>query len=118
MEYAKKIAEINKLQKEAEKLRKAETDKAIKSIRDLMKVYNLSLDDLRSLTARKTIAKGTKSSAKAKVRRVNPKRPVAPKYGDGHGNLWSGRGKMPVWLRAQIEDGKSLDSFKLTTVQA
>jgi len=36
---------------------------------------------------------------------------VAPKFSDGAGNSWSGRGSQPRWLRAAIEGGKSLQDF-------
>ena len=38
---------------------------------------------------------------------------VAPKYKDETGNIWSGRGSQPRWLRAAIEGGKKLEDFAL-----
>lgn len=41
------------------------------------------------------------------------KRYVIPvKYRDGQ-NTWTGRGKMPRWLRTKLESGEQLESFKV-----
>jgi len=41
------------------------------------------------------------------------KRYVIPvKYRDGQ-NTWTGRGKMPLWLRSKVESGIALDTFKV-----
>lgn len=41
--------------------------------------------------------------------------PREPKYRDpqNKANVWGGRGKKPAWLQAKLEEGKSLDSFKV-----
>lgn len=47
------------------------------------------------------------------IRRPYPQ--VKPKYRD-HANpsaTWSGRGKLPRWLSAQINSGKQLEDFKI-----
>jgi DNA-binding protein H-NS len=36
-----------------------------------------------------------------------------PKYGDGNGNYWSGKGRKPVWLQEKLEGGASLEDFVL-----
>jgi DNA-binding protein H-NS len=36
---------------------------------------------------------------------------VPPKYRDGAGNTWAGRGVRPRWLVAAIKDGKKLEDF-------
>ena len=38
-------------------------------------------------------------------------RKIAPKYRDGEGNTWAGRGARPKWLVAALKRGKKLDSF-------
>lgn len=37
------------------------------------------------------------------------KRPV--KYRDSDGNVWSGVGQRPVWLRTKINEGATLEQF-------
>lgn len=36
---------------------------------------------------------------------------TAPRYGDGNGNVWSGRGPRPKWLKDALAAGKSLAEF-------
>jgi DNA-binding protein H-NS len=36
---------------------------------------------------------------------------VAVKYRNGKGDTWSGRGRHPRWLAAEMKAGKKLDSF-------
>lgn len=51
-----------------------------------------------------------KKEKKEKVQKDGTKK-VAPKYADGNGNLWTGRGNRPKWLTAAIETGATLESF-------
>ena len=46
-----------------------------------------------------------------RVRRPYP--PVLPKYKNPNDptEIWSGRGKQPLWVREQLEAGKNLDQF-------
>src|SRR5215470_9379237 len=46
-----------------------------------------------------------------RVRRPYP--PVLPKYKNPKNptEIWSGRGKQPLWLRKQLKAGKKLDQF-------
>lgn len=46
-----------------------------------------------------------------------PKRPVAPKYIDptDGSNTWTGRGKKPKWVEAQLAAGKTLADLKIET---
>lgn len=36
---------------------------------------------------------------------------TAPKFKDGQGNVWSGRGPRPAWFKAALEAGKSADEL-------
>lgn len=40
-----------------------------------------------------------------------PRVKVPPKYRDGAGNTWTGRGVQPVWLREALAAGKTLEQF-------
>ena len=46
-----------------------------------------------------------------RLRRPYP--PVLPKYKNPRNptEIWSGRGKQPLWVREQLEAGKNLDQF-------
>jgi DNA-binding protein H-NS len=84
--------QIAALQNTAELTRVQELDGAIQQIRALMEEYGISLQDLNS--ADKT--KGKKSKQQAKVQ-----------FQDADGNTWSGRGRMPAWLK-----GKDKEKFR------
>lgn len=84
--------QITALQYKAEETRALELDGAIQEIKALMDEYAISLEDLNS--AGKT--KGKKSKPKAKAQ-----------FQDADGNTWSGRGRMPAWLR-----GKDKEKFR------
>ena len=49
--------------------------------------------------------------ATERVRRPYP--PVLPKYKNPRdpSEIWSGRGKQPLWVREQLQAGKKLDQF-------
>jgi DNA-binding protein H-NS len=51
------------------------------------------------------------STTEARVRRPYP--PVHPKYKNPRNptEIWSGRGKQPLWVREQLKAGKKLDQF-------
>lgn len=84
-------AEIARLQSTA----RAE---AIAQVKELMAQFDLNISDLA--------ASGEKSKRKSST--------VAAKYRDtSTGNSWSGRGLQPKWLRAAIEAGATLESFKI-----
>jgi DNA-binding protein H-NS len=36
---------------------------------------------------------------------------TAPRFSDGNGNVWSGRGPRPKWLKDAMASGKSLEEF-------
>lgn len=63
--------------------------------------------------ARKSAAKVEGAAAAGSTRGPSPAKgiKVAPKFSDGAGNSWTGRGSQPRWLRAAIEGGKSLQDF-------
>jgi DNA-binding protein H-NS len=52
------------------------------------------------------------SRAPAKRTSASAGQKVPPKYRDPNtGNVWSGRGSQPTWLRAAVKKGRRLDSF-------
>jgi DNA-binding protein H-NS len=124
--YAELKAQAEKYMKQAELLLVKETKEAIIEIKRLMKLYELTAEDigLSSAGARKAGKKtGRKLSAKntaAKTRKTRKTKSndgrarVAPKFKDPEtGATWTGRGKQPKWLSAQLSAGKSIDQFKI-----
>lgn len=47
----------------------------------------------------------------APARRSIANPPAVPKYKDGEGHSWSGRGPRPRWVKAALEAGKTLDEL-------
>lgn len=93
--YAEYVEQIAKLQSLAEAARKDEIDGAIKTIKDLMQLHGVTVEDLA--------AGGRAKPAKAKST-------VAPQFKNPEtGETWTGRGRAPRWL-----DGKDKEQFRIT----
>lgn len=103
-----------------------------------MNLDNLSLQELKTLQSDVVVAianfeKRKKAEALAEVKAVaqakgfsldellgtastkSKRAPVAAKYADpaNPDNTWSGRGRKPKWLVAQLDQGKSVEDFTL-----
>ncbi|MDQ3060476.1 MAG: H-NS histone family protein [Pseudomonadota bacterium] len=94
-------AVANDLRKQLETERKGERTQAITAVKELIKTHELSAADL-----------GFSGKGAAK-RTVGDKRNVvAPKYQDpDSGKTWTGRGKSPSWLSAQLAAGRNKQDF-------
>ena len=92
--YAEYVEQIAKLQSLAEAARKDELSGAIKTIKDLMQLHGITVEDLSSGT-------------RAKPEKV--KSTVAPQFKNPEtGETWTGRGRAPRWL-----DGKDREQFRI-----
>ena len=85
--------QIAALQYKAEETRAQELDGAIQEIKALMEEYGISLEDLRT-------------GAKAKGK--NSKQQSNVQFKDADGNTWSGRARIPGWLK-----GKDREKFRI-----
>jgi hypothetical protein len=70
----------------------------ITKMRDDIRIYEITPQDLFG----KIVAKAPKSSRGAKS---------TPKFSDGKGNHWVGRGPRPKWLRDALAAGRRLEEF-------
>ena len=127
--YMKLQAQIQKLQKEAESVKKRELAETIANIKKAIRIFGLTAFDLGLTGSVKSSPKrgrkrGTSTTATAGKRRGRPAKKipsgtdrrsvVAPKYRDSAtGITWTGRGKQPKWLSAAISAGKTLEDFKI-----
>ena len=94
--YTELQREISRLKQQAEDARKAEIRAVIADIKAKMLEYGITVADLGS-TGRSSRAKGAT---------------VAAKYrNSATGETWTGRGKMPRWLQAQVSAGKRKEDF-------
>lgn len=100
--YAQLRNEMEALWRRMEAARRKEGAGALKEIRKLVSLYGFTAEDVFGDAPKVGIAR--KSSSQA------PKQ-EGPKYQDGQGNSWSGRGPRPAWLRAALESGEALESF-------
>jgi DNA-binding protein H-NS len=105
--YEQVMRQIDGLKAEAEKLRRKEVDGVIARIREAVKHYGISAEDLGLSRAPKAAAsRGPKVRRKAKT-------PAVVKFRNDSGGTWGGRGKRPQWLRDALLAGKTLDDFKV-----
>ena len=94
--YTELQREIARLMQEADAARKAEVAAAVADIKAKMLEYGITVADLGS-TGRSSRAKGTTVAAKYRNRAT--------------GETWTGRGKMPKWLQAEVVSGKRKEDF-------
>ena len=112
-------AEINRLKKEADKIRSAEVKEVVGRIRKAIAHYGLTAQELfgKAAVAAGAAAKGSgrkrgAAAKKAKAAKVaKAKGPAVVRYQDGNGNTWVGRGKRPQWLRDALAAGRKLEEF-------
>ena len=119
--YNDLMGQIAKLQSQAEALRQKEVDTVIQSIREQMKTYNLSPDDLESKIrlaprrGRKSQSQQTEPQAKsanqARTKKVN----MDAKFRHPEtGATWSGRGRMPKWISEAVKQGQTKQTFAIS----
>lgn len=94
--------QIAQLQKQAEEIRAQEFAQTVKEIQAKMAAYGITVADLQSSKAVKSVAR--KAAAN----------PAPAKYRGPNGETWSGRGLMPRWLSALVAQGQSKEAFAVT----
>ncbi len=94
--YLELKQKAEKLMAEAEQMRQKEIDEVIAEIREKMKTYSLTAQDIGG-GARKRNSGGAKA---------------AIKYRGPNGETWSGgRGRKPRWVSEALAKGKKLEDF-------
>lgn len=95
--YAELKAQIESMTRQAEEVRRTEIAEVVSEIREKMRVYGISIEDLTGKT-RKTGYR-VKSKTEAKYRGPN-------------GELWSGGpGRRPDWVKEALSAGYSLEDL-------
>lgn len=108
LELQKQIAEYEAMLSElkAKQREKLESQRAqvIESIREKIKRYGITAGE---------VFVSSRATSRVTPRVANSTRSVvAAKYRDPEtGAVWSGRGKMPLWLDAQIKAGRERSEF-------
>jgi DNA-binding protein H-NS len=107
------MAKVRALTRKAEHAKRAEGKRlarAVERIRNLMKEHGVSIGHL-SGTASGRAPAATKAG-KSRLSPTDGRLIVKPKYRHPKSKeTWSGRGKTPRWLVAEMKSGKSKDSF-------
>lgn len=97
--------QIEMLQRQAEKLKSQEVAGVVERIKVAIAHYGLTAEQLG-------FGVGKPASRKVKsIGNASSKASKTAKYADGQGNVWSGRGPRPHWLRDALAAGHSLESF-------
>ncbi|MBP7661017.1 MAG: H-NS histone family protein [Burkholderiaceae bacterium] len=115
--------QIEELQRKAATARKEEIGTTIRDIKKKIAEFGLTAADL-GLAAPAAVRRAAKPADKAaaaaaaaepkgsrKKRRSTAGKKVAPKYRGPAGDLWTGRGRQPSWVVAEIAAGRTLDDL-------
>lgn len=97
-EFEAKLADLRKQQDEE---RKGQRTQAITAAKELIKNFDLTALEL-----------GFTGKGAAKRVTSDKRNVVAPKYQDpASGKTWTGRGKSPAWLSAELAAGREKQDF-------
>lgn len=105
--YAQVMKQIDMLKREADEIRRKDVEGVITRIKDAIRVYGLTANDLGLGPARS--ARSAKAAPKRRGK--GAKAAATVKFRDDAGNIWGGRGPRPAWLRAALSAGKQLSDF-------
>lgn len=116
--YLQTMAEINRLNAQAEKLRKAEVAGVIGRMKEAIRAYGITAADLglegaapakKAATAGATLSPLKQAMASAS-QTARPGRDKAPKYRDpASGKTWNGWGKPPTWIAGKDRAGFAIE---------
>jgi DNA-binding protein H-NS len=96
--YLELKQKAEKLMAEAEQMRQKEISEVVAEIREKMKTYGLSMQDIGGAGI------GRKRSSSGAARTV--------KYRGPNGETWSGgRGRKPKWVQEALKAGKKIEDF-------
>jgi len=98
--------QIALLQKQAEEIKAQEFSKTVQEILAKMEAFGITVADLEGGKGRPRKVAG--STAKSS-------NPAPAKYRGPNGESWSGRGLMPRWLVALVAQGKTKESFAISS---
>ena len=102
--------EMEKLEKEAERVRAAEVAEVIGKIKRAIDFYGITAADLFGTKTRAVATAKRKYTRGAKA--APSKKPAQPKYKDPEsGRTWTGHGKRPGWFVKALEGGKKAEEL-------
>lgn len=107
--------QIEKLESQAKTIREKEYDATIASILETMKAFGITVKDLQKPASKpkQNISGKIKKSKIEKPKSV--KSSVEAKYRGPNGEAWSGRGLLPKWLKALVDQGQPKETFLIAS---
>lgn len=103
--YLELKAQAEKLLEKAEEQRKKEIEDVVADLKKKIEEYGITASDLGFSVATTRKAKKTKTGTTNTV----------AKYQNEKGETWSGMGRMPKWLKEEIDAGKTREDFEIKT---
>lgn len=110
------MAESETLRKQAEAMLSKERPAALAATREAVSIFGFTAAELglsKPNSISKKMGKPAMAGAPAAKKPVKKKVTGAPRFADGSGNSWSGRGPRPSWFKAAIADGMSEDALRV-----
>lgn len=104
--YEQVQKQIELLQQRAQKLLQREAVGVIERIKEAIAHYGITAGQLGFESGTLPSSPSAKAAPKGKSAASQ-----SPKFADGNGNVWSGRGPRPRWLREALASGKALEDF-------
>ncbi|MBI5907756.1 MAG: H-NS histone family protein [Burkholderiales bacterium] len=102
-------AKVNELREKLRQQKNNERLQAIASVKELIKLHQLSANDLGWA--------GKKSTPSKKSARIDKGISIAPKYADpATGKTWAGRGRVPDWLAEYLSKGRKKEDYLISNV--
>jgi DNA-binding protein H-NS len=98
--------QIALLQKQAAEIKAQEFSKTVQDILAKMEAFGITMADLEGSKVRPRKAGGSATKSN---------NPAPAKYRGPNGETWSGRGLMPRWLAALVAQGKTKESYAITS---
>ena len=105
--------QIEKLQQQAAQIKAKEFHKTVIEIRAKMSAFGITSKDLQSVSGTKIKGKAAAPRKSAKLRNEKVASIVAAKYRGPEGQMWSGRGLTPRWLKTLLESGQTKEEFSI-----
>lgn len=105
------LSQIEKLQSQADALKMKERLQVIGRIQEAIDHYGLTADELFGKPGGKAKIVTAKRASAAKRAKKVVKSAGQPKYQDGTGRTWTGRGKRPAWFVEALDAGKTAESM-------
>lgn len=111
--------QIQKLQEQADVLKRKEAIGVIGKIKTAIDAYGLTAEDLfgtsppvakRGPKPKASLSGATPMKATRKKAATTKKPPLAAKFTDGI-RFWSGHGKRPQWFKDAIESGRAIEEL-------